>query len=183
MVKSGKFPVHQWYLISFAENEEEDEVSGAASNMTMAVWHCWMLSDFHFFKVVTAVWLLPPDTEVICYPTAKPAWSQWGKNEFCDLPFTFCPSVAGLHLHKETFMGPPFPSPGSYMANPQQSYLSVCLPVNTTWPTYHQKHYLHRAQSSDHLTGVLLGWAISSTAYVVWIYLCPNVCLTITEFF
>ena len=104
------------------------------------------LSDFHFFKVVTAVWLLPPDTEVICYPTAKSAWSQWVKNEFCDLTFTFCPSVAGLHHHKETFMGPPFPSPGSYMANPQQSYLSV------------REHYMAHLPSET----------LSSSSTVIW---------------
>lgn len=107
MVKSRKFYDQQWYLISFAEDEEENKVSGAASNMPMAEWHCWMIFFWlpFFFREVTAVWLLPLDPVAICYPTAKSGWSQWVKNGFCDLAFTFCPRAAALHHQKQTLVG------------------------------------------------------------------------------
>ena len=34
--------------------------------------------------------------------------------------------------------------------------------------------HLNQAQSAEHPTGVLLGWATSSTLYITWICLTPN---------
>lgn len=71
--------------------------------MTLLNAFFWL--PFFFLREVTAVWLLPLDSVAICYPTAKSGWSQWVKNGFCDLAFTFCPSAAGLHHQKQTLEG------------------------------------------------------------------------------
>lgn len=66
-----------------------------------------------FFQGSDSCGLLPLDPAVVCYPTAKSGWSQWGKNGFCGLAFTFCPHAAGLHHQKKTLMGPLSPALGA----------------------------------------------------------------------
>ena len=85
MVKSGRFHVHQWYLIFFLTMKVKMRREAPSSNGPTAVWHCWMLfSDFlFFFREVTAVWLLPLDPAAIRSLTAKSGpspitvWYQW----------------------------------------------------------------------------------------------------------
>lgn len=113
MVK-WRFRAYQWYLISFAEDKEEDVFSG---QLLTCSWQYDIAECFFwlsvFFREVTDVWLLPLDPVVICFPTAKSGWSQWEKNGFCELTFTFCPRTAELHHQKQTLMGRPprFPQP------------------------------------------------------------------------
>lgn len=112
MAKSGRAHAHQWYLISFAEDEEEDEVSGAACNKPMAVWHCWMLF-LPVFQDSDSCWLLPLDPAVVCYPTANLVDHSEGKNGFYGLAFTCCPNAAGLCHQERTLMGPLSPAEGA----------------------------------------------------------------------
>lgn len=127
---------------------------------------CFFLTSIFFFlREVTAVWLLPLDSVAICYPTAKSGWSQWVKNGFCDLAFTFCPSAAGLHHQKQTLVGPHSPAlEATWQIHIEAIWMYIYFWIPCGPPSIMNRFWSNRSWSSDHLTGELIAWAIRSSA-------------------
>lgn len=137
MVKSGRYCAHVCYLTSFTEDEEEKELSGAASVMATAIWHCWMC---FLTSVFSGQWQLLGFSHwtLQSFATLQQILVDHSEEEMGSVKaFTFSPSAIRLHHQKKTLVGPTFPSPESYMAYLQQSYLSLYFLATTMWPTFH----------------------------------------------
>lgn len=186
MVKSGRFHAHQWYLIFLLKVKRKMRREVAPSNMSMCydIAECFFWLPF-FFPEKSQLPGFSHCTLQSFAPHSKIQAITVRDSGFCDLAFTFCPSAAGLHHQKQTLMGCPYPVlEPTWQLHSQAIWAHVYFWMSCGPPSVRNRS----DQTGLDQVGSFNSWVAwlsyqDSTAHVVCIGLCPNICLRVTRFF